>query len=501
MIKETILNKQLIFLQKMTIDMDLTRGVKFWKKEAVLRILAEWCHQNSHEIHLTPWQCLTREMTLFDVVHLDILHGFDVPNHVLLEYVDRECSAEVVCKLATCYSMTVLKREDRKNKVEYSLHFKTLLLIRQAINYKHPTLESIITAASILMRCTEYKMAAKVLKSSIHECFAELEYYIKCKELFADLFSHKTKNEIQELSDIRLVGYTRRIGVFQSIPTLIRFSLSVCYKYCENEENREDLLKLIFGPTTLLCSNEEYYAFLLLMLEIIENAVEWRRLSFQYKIYRQLVSKKLELIEQQSKARKVVFEKTLLSKQRSDMNWPQISLCSCNVEMMPALMRLAVSSLIHECLVGLMGILKCFQFQEEPWLTYSMSTNADRVYFCQVLIFSFKLDQAISILKDVVEQEGDLSISMVIWPKILYGSRFIDVNLRNELIKSTEAYIVFPTNLYARYLLTIAYSSLGQEENRINNLDELNLLRERYSQVPEFAPMLKIMSIIVVEFI
>ena len=123
-----ILKRHLIFLQKMTIEMDSTRGVKLWRKEAVLRIFATWCHQNSHEIDLTPWQCLTREMTLFDVVHLDIFHGFNVPNDVLLEYVDREWSAEVVCKLAGCYSMKVWKREDRKNKVEYSLHFKTLLM-------------------------------------------------------------------------------------------------------------------------------------------------------------------------------------------------------------------------------------------------------------------------------------------------------------------------------------------------------------------------------------
>ena len=99
-----------------------------------------------------------------------------------------------------------------------------------------------------------------------------------------------------------------------------------------------------------------------------------------------------------------------------------------------------------------------------------MLTTADRIYFSQFLIFSENLEQAISILKDVVEQEGDFSISMVIWPKELYASHILDESLRNELIKSSEDYIVFPTNLYARYLLTIAYSSLGQEENASNNL-------------------------------
>ena len=123
-----------------------------------------------------------------------------------------------------------------------------------------------------------------------------------------------------------------------------------------------------------------------------------------------------------------------------------------------------------------------------------MLTTADRIYFCQVLIFCKIFEHAISILKDVVEQEGDYSTSMVIWPKELYGSRFIDDNLRNELIKSSKDYVVFPTNLYARYLLMIAYSSLGQEENRSNNLAELIILRERYSQIQELSPMLNILT-------
>ena len=74
----------------------------------------------------------------------------------------------------------------------------------------------------------------------------------------------------------------------------------------------------------------------------------------------------------------------------------------------------------------------------------------------------------------------------------------IDDKLRNELIKSSEDYMVFPTNLYARYLLNITYSTLGQVDNLRNNMTELTVLRERYSQFHEFAPMLKIMSTIVI---
>ena len=237
------------------------------------------------------------------------------------------------------------------------------------------------------------------------------------------------------------------------------------------------------------------YPTVLMMLEVFEYSENWE--SLHSRIYRKLVSAKMKLIEQQSEARKVEFERTLLSKQWTDLNWALISLCSCNVNMMLNFKILADLSLMsNECSVRSRDILDVFQALE-PLFAHLMSTNADRTYNSQFLIFSRRLDRTISILKDVAEQEGAYSISMVIWPRELYESRFIDENLRNELIKSSEDYVVFPTNLYARYLLTIAYSSLGQEENRSNNLAELIVLRERYSEFQEFAPMLKIMSTVI----
>ena len=241
--EKTALQRQVIFLQNMIIKLDSTRGVTFWKKEAVLRIFAKWCQQNSHEIHLTPWQCLTKEMTLFDVVHLDIVHGFDVPNNVLLGYVDREWSVKVVCKLASFYSMETLERENLINKIEHSIHFKTLLMIHQAMNHKYPSSETILTYVSILMRCKQYEMATLVLESAIRECSYELRL-IRCRELYADLFSHKMKNEIHELFDIQKVP-ARANDMFQMVLVLICFSLSVCYKYIGDEKNRESQLELM----------------------------------------------------------------------------------------------------------------------------------------------------------------------------------------------------------------------------------------------------------------
>ena len=245
--EEIALQRQLIFLQKMMIELDSTRGVRFWEKEARLRIFAKWCLQYSHEIHLTPWQCLTREMTLFDVVHLDIVHGFDVPNNVLLEYVDREWSVEIVCKLASCYSMKTFKREEQKNMIEHSLHFKTLLMIHEAINHKYPSTETIITCVSILMRCKEYEMGARVLEPALRECSHETKS-IGCRELYADLFSQKIQNEIQELLTILHVLPLCKY-MFQGIRILIWFSISMCYKYIGDDEKTRIL------PETVEYSN------------------------------------------------------------------------------------------------------------------------------------------------------------------------------------------------------------------------------------------------------
>ena len=58
-IRGTVLTEQLIFLQRIVAKTNVIRGCLFWIKEAVLRIFAKWCIQNSNEIRLAPWQCLT----------------------------------------------------------------------------------------------------------------------------------------------------------------------------------------------------------------------------------------------------------------------------------------------------------------------------------------------------------------------------------------------------------------------------------------------------------
>ena len=494
LVEEIALQRQLSFLQRIVIELDSTRGVMFWQKEAVLRIFAKWCQQNSHEIHLTPLQCLTKEMTLFDVVHLDIVQGFDVPNNVLLEYVDREWSVDVVCKLACCYSMKRLEREDHKNKVEHSLHFKTLLMIHHAMNHEYPSAETILTSVLILMRCKEYEMAAHVLESALSECLGDNKF-IFCGELYADLFSQKMKNEIQELFDIKKTIRTDSNSMFQSTIIIVYFSLSMCYKYIGDEQKRESVLGLLEVEIVscwniLRVNNLVHYSYVLLMLEVFENSEKWKKL--QCRIFEKFVSMKIEMIEQESDIMKDWNEKEFYVDDRFDRLEiackDSFTFSSCTVGMTGKLMT--ILTYFRD-----IGGFSVKQFDKmEHLLGRSISTTADKLYFSQFLITRRKLEKAVSLLKAIVEQEGDFSTSVVIWSKNLYECFLIDDNLRQGLIQSSEDYVVFPANLYARYLLTIAYKSLGQEENRIHNQAELIVLRKRYSRFREFAPVLKIMS-------
>ena len=129
----------------------------------------------------------------------------------------------------------------------------------------------------------------------------------------------------------------------------------------------------------------------------------------------------------------------------------------------------------------------------ESLIRRQIVTTADRVYYAQVLIAGKKIEQAISNLNAIVDSEGDYSLSVVIWPKPTWESNLLDDKLRKELIKSSAKYIVFPSNLYARYLLVHAYNSLGQTEQCERNLNEFLKLWEWYSSFTAFAPMLDIM--------
>ena len=167
----------------------------------MLRIFAKWCKQNSCEIRHAPWQCLTKDMTLFDVVYLDIVHGFDVPNDVLLEYVDKGWSSDLVCRLASCYTNKFDQGEERK-PVKYSNPFKSFLMMQHAFDRDCPTnyISTILVCILTLMKQEDFNIAIRALESGADEMLKSDESI--CLEDLDSVVSNRTRNEFCEMTDL-----------------------------------------------------------------------------------------------------------------------------------------------------------------------------------------------------------------------------------------------------------------------------------------------------------
>ena len=472
--KQASLREQLKFLQTITIKTELTRSVSFWKKEAVLRIFAKWYKQNSNCINFKPWQCLTEEMTLFDIVYLDIIHGFDVPNNVLLEYAEKESSAELICKLALCYSNDTFKRDAHVNGNTCSLHQKALLLGQSALKHTYPSLECIGYLVEILTCNGQFEIAAKVSKSAMidlseveRSCFIPVD-------LSTVVFSHKTRNELQEIFDISRTIRIGQLGL--PVTAIFLYALFRYYRHIKDEIELQNMLTKI--KCDFLKCIEKYiadngiataqlYSYILLSLEVFTGEMECE--YFHGLVYSYFVTVKMDIIDHESTSCKFF---------------------SCNLNIFHAYVRLAhwvdfSEDNLEERLIRFKDRVSGF-----------IKTIADKIYYCQPLIFGGALQEATSLLETIVEQEGDYSLSVVIWSKRIWRRKttFLGETLREELIKSSLDYVVFPTNLYARYLLMTVYRLLGQMEQNRNNLKELNVLLQRYSEFSEFAPMLAIIT-------
>ena len=474
---ENFLIEQLRFVQRLVFKTEYTRRITFWRKEAVLRIFAVWCKRNSCDINLAPWQCLTEEMTLFDVVYLDILHGFNVPNDVLLGYVDSERSVELICKLAVCYTNILFEQGNHSFNAECSLHFKTLSMFQHTLEYRYLSMKDILAFVSILLKCEEYEMVIDVLEPAGNE-FLLLKEVIYNTEFTCDLFKQRTINEIREILSISMSP-----PICISLAWCYWYSLCICYKHKQDYEKFRDWFNLC--PPTLENSSGYWNELLLLEMYGTELGIE-----FFITMYKECISIKMGATEEGSTLRR-----EFLGSRKDHMTFIDNTLnlfVSCsNSEMF-----LSFSDMID--VVSISEKDEHSRIDELPFLETNVArysrTTADRTYYAQVLIFVGRIDKAVSELEDIIDQEGDYSLSVVIWPKYVYAIGFLDETLSNELINSSAEYVVFPTNLYARYLLVKACSALGWEEQSRYNMDKLTILRKRYSRFKEWKPMLNIMS-------
>ena len=478
---ENMLTGQLKFLHRIVAKSKATRCGLFWKEEIVLRMFANWCKQNACAICLAPWQCSTEDMTLFDIVYLDIVHEFDIPNNVLLKYLDRGYSAEFVCRLGSCYSFYRFDQEKPKKDVKYSFLFKTLLLTHHALNHEIVSVKTIFTCVSVLIKLEEFETAARVLECGTGE-FVKSYESISFDYVFASVVGYKLRNNLREMADMNEREHETELFKM-SVPVFFWYSLYVCYKNLGYREKLQGVLTKMNYCSKITSSrnlfSEMDYIDILLFLEMYENMQEWR--MYHYEFYDTFISLEMFLIKQSANNFKI------WGLDENDPDDPVFlrSLYSCNESIWAS-----IPTFTGPCFpvgTGFSGD------NAEVLIRRQIVTTADRVYYAQVMIVRKKFEQAISTLNAIVDTEGNYSRSVVIWPKPLWKSNFLNTKLRKEMIKSSDNYVVFPSYLYARYILTYAHPALGQTKENELNMDEFIKLLEWYSSFTAFAPMSNIM--------
>ena len=126
--------------------------------------------------------------------------------------------------------VTAMKHSNAKNReplmtINYSLHFKTLLMIRHVLEFEYPTIETIITCISILLKYGHFESASHVLELAAKD-LTRFDIFFVYKKTFSDLFSLRMNNEILEISDMMRISSNCFQG---SASSFILYSSCVCY--------------------------------------------------------------------------------------------------------------------------------------------------------------------------------------------------------------------------------------------------------------------------------
>ena len=450
----------------------------------MLRMFANWCTENANDIGLAPWECLSDDMTLFDVVYLDIVHGFDVPFNVLLEYVDRGWSAELVSKLGVCYCFNRLDQLMQRNESKYSIHFKTFLMMQRAIEHEYISIETISTCVSLLIKHEEYAIVARVLESGAAELW-ESNVSVLLDNVFFSIMSSKTTKDLRELSIIAGREFVNNLFRI-SVRIFFCYASYVCYKNLENGESLRGVRIRMHSCFVDLMDNgnafSDYVTFLLL-LEVFEDVSEMR--SMHHNLFMVMKSKIIKRLDQNAD------HKEMRGKEQNNHDFidPRFRLfCSCNRR---------ISDELQLIFFGRSYDHKDINYDlMEIQIARATKSTADRMYHVLLLIFVNKYEQAAALLNAVIDEEGEYSLSVVICPYAFWESNFLDDSLCRELKKLSADLVVFPTELFARYLLVNVSISLGRMEQWRRNMTEFNILRQRYySSVSDyFAPILNALS-------
>ena len=141
-------------------------------------------------------------------------------------------------------AVTGLIEEKHKSEVKYSFHFKTLLMMRYALDHEIVSLKTILTCVSILIKLEEFEIAARVLESGTDD-FWRCSEIISFDYVFASVVSYTLRKNLRELADLSGIEYDAK-RFKMSTRVFFLWSLYVCYKHLGQEEKLQGVLTMMY---------------------------------------------------------------------------------------------------------------------------------------------------------------------------------------------------------------------------------------------------------------
>ena len=173
------------FLQNLLFSFDKSRNPVFWKKSVILNMFAKWCHA---KIESKLAACYSEfvgceKMALFDVVYLDLVHGFALPEELVLARFNKftEESTNVMSTLVKLYCIHSSPGTQKVNR-----HFKDSLLILEIIRLFTLLISSL---------SEQYEEAEDILKS-VYDDEVESNVFNDVSMIF---HFDKQRKDIQEM--------------------------------------------------------------------------------------------------------------------------------------------------------------------------------------------------------------------------------------------------------------------------------------------------------------
>ena len=182
--------RELKFLQKLVISFDRIAIPHYWRKSNILHMFTNWCESKIQFVtHLRDFVC--QQMSLFDVVYLDLVHDFQIPIEILSVFIEKEKSCNVRNKLVTAYCLESASNCFLSPSRKESIIQKACLLFETVIDFGSNNM----LYGSYLVSVNKFGEAERILSTLVLDD-AEFNIFNSASKTYP---FHKQRTEIQEL--------------------------------------------------------------------------------------------------------------------------------------------------------------------------------------------------------------------------------------------------------------------------------------------------------------